>query len=115
MGQIDLLEIEVFLNQLKAKIPIYGIVFENREKNTQALLQLGITPIQRKEHIKQLSPKNYISGPLKDQFGGKPLWVFGKIITGQEVYIKVQINQRNKPVICISFHLAEYPLNFHFK
>ena len=115
MDSTDILEVEAFLNNLFAKLSIYGIVFENREKNTQTLLDLGITPSQRLEFIKSIVPTDYISGPTDDEFGGTPLWVFGQTIYSHEIYIKIQINTFGKPVICISFHTAEYQLNYAFK
>ncbi len=66
------LEVEEFLNFLKAKILIYDIIYENREKNTQALLDLGITEIQRRKHIENLQPEDFVSGPTSDNFGSTP-------------------------------------------
>lgn len=107
--------VESFLIHLKAKIPIYGIIYESREKNIQTLLNLGIIPRQRDEYIETLTFRNYVSGPHKDEFEGTPLWVFGRIIQAKEIYIKIQINTVNKPVICISFHFAAHPLTYPLK
>ena len=108
-------EVEGFLNTLKVKLSIYSIIFENRDKNNQTLLDLGITQVQRRKHIDNLQVEDYVSGPTPDNFGGTDIWVFGVDIYGTEIYIKLQINRLNKPVICISFHTAEYPLTFPFK
>ena len=43
------------------------------------------------------------------------MWVFGKDVKGREVHIKIMISNLNGQTICISFHLAEYPLNYPFK
>jgi len=115
MNSTDLLDVEAFLNNLFAKLSVYGIIYENREKNTQTLLDLGIASAQRLDFIKTIEPTDYISGPTEDEFGGTPLWVFGKTIYDHEIYIKIQINTFGRPVICISFHTAEHPLNYAFK
>ena len=115
MDSTELLDVEAFLHNLFAKLSVYGIIFENRDKNTQTLLDLGITASQRLDFIKALEPTDYISGPTEDEFGGTPLWVFGTIIYNHEIYIKIQINTFGKSVICISFHTAEHPLNYVFK
>lgn len=43
------------------------------------------------------------------------MWVFGKDIKGQEVYIKISLGQENTNTICVSFHIAEYKMNYKFK
>jgi hypothetical protein len=43
------------------------------------------------------------------------MWVFGKNVKGQEVYIKIMLGQPGRSTICISFHIAEHPLNYPFK
>jgi hypothetical protein len=86
--------------------------FLNREKNLQALLDLEIVRASRKEYLKALTTKDYFNGPIADQFGGRELWEFGKKIKGKEVYIKVSMGPVNKPVICISFHLAERKIKY---
>jgi len=109
------MEIEGFLNHLKTKLSIYNIVFENRDKNSKTLLELGITPQQRRSHIENIQVEDYVSGPTPDNFGGTDIWVFGVNIYGTEIYIKLQLNLQNRPVICISFHTAEFPLIYPFK
>jgi hypothetical protein len=37
-------EVETFLTTLKEKIKFFDVVFRTREKNQQAMLDLGITP-----------------------------------------------------------------------
>ena len=41
--------------------------------------------------------------------------VFGKDVKGREVFIKITLGYENGQTICISFHLAEYPLKYPFK
>jgi hypothetical protein len=42
------------------------------------------------------------------------MWVFGKDVKGQEVYIKITLG-KGSSALCISFHIAEHPMNYPFK
>lgn len=109
--------VKSFLQELKQIIKTWDIFFVNRPKNSvQDLADLGITANSRKEIIAQLEIEDYCEGPLPEtQFNGKELWVFGKIIKKQEVYIKLTISSATNNAICISFHKAEHPMEFPFK
>ena len=43
------------------------------------------------------------------------MWVFGKDVKGQEVYIKITLGLPNSSTICISFHIAEHPMTYPLK
>jgi hypothetical protein len=96
---------------------IWDIVFRNdRQKNTQALIDLEITPVKRREVIEKLVAGDYSEGPLTDTLNRlSPLWVFGKRVKQREVYIKITLGTVNCPVICISFHLAEHTMEYPLK
>ena len=117
MEKITLDEINAFLQDLSEKIKVFDIVFEDREKNRKALTDLEITHKQRIEFIKNMKPQDYISGPNKDtnDTSRPDYWVFGIKVKEQDVYVKVNLGYANKRVVCISFHIAEYPLEFPFK
>ena len=110
-------EIEQFLQGFKQKVEIFDIIFgDERGKNTDALAALDIIPNQRKEIIKTITVTDYSEGPitnLLNQLGD--LWVFGKEVNGQEVYIKICYGLPNKQTICISFHVAEHPMKYPYK
>jgi hypothetical protein len=112
-----LAEIQKFLNDFHQKVEVFDIFFiDEREKNLSALGELGIIKGMRKEVIQSLTVEDYSEGPIKNilnQWGD--LWVFGKDVKGQEVYIKISYGMPNKRAICISFHLAEYPMNYPYK
>ncbi len=110
-------DVEHFLKDLKVKIQIFGIIFlDDRSKNQQALLDLEILPKQRKEIIQDLKVEDYSEGPLAEKMHGLlPMWVFGKIINKKEIYIKISMGEKNSQAICISFHVAEYPMNYPLK
>ncbi|MHC1772098.1 MAG: toxin [Flexilinea sp.] len=90
-----------------------------REKNRQALIDLGITNKIRDEIIKTLSIEDYSSGPTKDIYHQGYYWVFGKDIDGKEVYIKLIIqtdSQGEDWATCYSFHPnEENPLKYPFR
>lgn len=66
MQKITIDDVSAFLTDLFTKIDIYELFVEKRDKNFQALLDLEITPLQRKRFIKQLKPEDYKSGPNPD-------------------------------------------------
>ena len=107
------LEVEKFLKELKVKTEVFGILFlDDRGKNQQALLDLEISPAQRKEIIVNLRSEDYIEGPLEEKMRGiLPMWVFGKEVKQKEAYIKISMGLENNYAVCISFHIAEHPLN----
>jgi len=63
-----------------------------------------------------LITEDYSQGPLDEKMHGiLPMWVFGKEVKGKEVYIKISMGLENTSAVCISFHIAEYPLKYPFK
>ena len=80
-------EVEQFLDKLKVKIEIFGIEVDD-----------------------------YCEGPIKEQLNGfGEMWVFGKDVKGQEVYIKIALGHPDSNTIVISFHIAEHSMSFPFK
>lgn len=71
-------EVSLFLKRFKDKAKIFSIVFrDDREKNTQALLDLEITALKRLEIIKNLKVDDFVEGPLEDTLNKvADLWVF---------------------------------------
>ena len=117
MKEISKSKIESFLTEFRTKMDVFDVIFENREKNIQALLDLEITSVRRKQYLRSLLVEDYISGPNADTNDKSrfPYWEFGKSIKNKDVYIKISLNKENKSVICISFHLAEFPLKYRYK
>ena len=110
-------EVESFLQELISKIDVFDILFlDDRGKNQQTILDLEIIPVKRKDIIKSLKPENYSGGPLDEKMHGiLPMWIFGKLVKGVEIYIKVSMGSFNSSVICISFHKAEHNINYPYK
>lgn len=94
------------------------ITYVGREKNWDALVELGLTTNQRTEIILGLTYTDYSQGPFPDEKGRKgEVWVFGVKHDSTDIYIKLKlVHTRNgdKPV-CISFHKAEFKLNYPLK
>jgi hypothetical protein len=115
MALID--SIKQFLKDFKLKLKIYDIIFlDSRNKNLQTLLDVEIKPMERRKVIENLKAEDYSEGPISDQnFVGSELWVFGKQLKNKEIYIKISMGLPNKKTICISFHIAEFPMKYPFK
>lgn len=110
-------EIEAFLKEFKTKMEIWPVLFrDDRGKNSQALAILEITAKAREKILQELTIRDYSEGPKDEKlYGGSAMWIFGKMIKKQEVYIKITLGAMGSSVICISFHLAEYKMNYPFK
>lgn len=87
-------EVELFLNQFKVKLEIWD----------------------RLNVVRSIEVEDYSEGPIKDQLNGfGEMWVFGKDIDGHEMYIKITLGHPGTNTICISFHIAEYPMQYPLK
>lgn len=73
-------EVERFLGQFKIKLEVFDILFlDGREKNSQALLDLGISRLERLEVVKSIRANDYSEGPIVDDLNNfREMWVFGK-------------------------------------
>ena len=101
---------------MKEKIKVFGIIYrDDRGKNAQTLVDLEITPKYRDTVIINLETEDYSEGPVIATLNlcGE-MWVFGKDVKGQEVYIKITLC-KGASALCISFHIAEPPMNYPFK
>ena len=110
-------DVELFLTQLIEKIKVFDVAFRPRGKNLNDLAELDITPIKRLEYLMNLKAEAYSGGPKKDTYDPtKPdYYEFGIHVKGEEVYIKISTGLPNKMVDCISFHIAEFPMNYPLK
>ena len=110
-------EVKSFLDQFNIKAQVFGILFrDDRPKNRETLLELGITQFQRELIVKSLIPQDYVEGPVIDELNRrKEMWVFGKDVKDREIYIKITLGYENGQTICISFHFAEHPLEYPLK
>lgn len=116
MNSISKSEIKSFLDEFKIKMKTFGVIFKDREKNLQALLDLEITAIERNEHLLNLKVEDYYGGPKTDSYDPESLsfWEFGITLKKTQVYIKISL-WKSKKVLCISFHPAERKMIFPYK
>ena len=110
-------KVEFFLKDFKEKMKFWDVLFrDDRGKNAQALVDLELRPIDRKAILESLETKDHSEGPLAEKlYGGADMWVFGKTVKKREVYIKITIGAMGSNVICISFHLAQFKMNYPLK
>lgn len=68
------------------------------------------------ERLKELAVHEY-SHTLFDRDNDNPplLFVFGKDIQERIIYIKLKIREGKKKIICVSFHYAEYVLEYPYQ
>jgi hypothetical protein len=87
------------------------------EKNLKTLAKLEMTIDDVKKEILSLSVIDYIAGPLKDPKIKGDIWIFKRIIQGEDIYIKLKLwgDKRDLEVRVLSFHIAERPLSYYFK
>lgn len=110
-------DVQTFLESFKIKLDIWGIIFrDDRGKNFQTLLDLDIKPNDRVAILKQINVEDFVEGPMEDTlYRNSDMWVFGKDVKGEEVYIKISIGRENQHTLCVSFHIAEHVLNYPFR
>ena len=114
-------EVGSFLQLVKETIsnPVteQGWVLVPRPENKECILQLGFKIPDIKETVLGLSVEDYCEGPCRDRDQPGELWIFGKVIENQTVYIKLKLASFGpvRIVRIISFHFAEYPLNYPLK
>lgn len=115
--QLVHLPLAVFLKEFKLLVQSVGLYVINRVENQQSLADLGMTQENRKDLILSLTIQDYCSGPGADKDQPGEIWVFGKEVDCQEVYIKLKIADTGSMKIakCISFHAARYPLIYPYK
>ena len=89
----------------------------SRKKNEATKIQLGLTDEDIREEILGLSVNDYCGGPCEDKEVKGDVWIFGKVIREEEVYIKLKLagDEKGQGVRIISFHIPEKPLRYPFR
>lgn len=110
-------EVLDFLNLFKACVTLNLCQVKDREKNRQGLIDLGMTPNERRDLLLELAPEDYCAGPKPDDTDAtKEVWEFGKRVGGVEVYIKLRVTEdrrrRTHRAMVWSFHPAEHPMRY---
>ncbi|HEY3282615.1 MAG TPA: hypothetical protein VGN26_10105 [Armatimonadota bacterium] len=100
---------EEFLNRCKTILVTFGLVFVPRNKNRQALSDLGLSIVDAKAIVLKLTPDCYVRGPDPDEDGSSgEVWVFGPKVGRQTIYVKLKLD--GCIAKCLSFHPPERPL-----
>ena len=92
-----------------------NIEIADRKKNMDTFAMLGITATGCLEYLRQLTYKNYLSGPSDDRDTGeeKCVWEFGITIRELDIYIKIK-HRTEDNMLVLSFHKAEQPFIFRY-
>ena len=109
-------QVTLFLFQFK-EFAQKTFSFAERDKSLDTIARLGITVQQAKDEILGLTYEDYCGGPIPDidsKKGGK-YWEFGKLIRGQEIFIKLKTVSEYGAAICFSFHIPERQIEYPFK
>ena len=90
-------EVNAFLKEFKERAKLFDIVYvDSKPNNIDTLTALDITLNDRKNYVLSLETEDYCQGPDKNDYPDQnDVWVFGKQIKGQEVYLICSI------IVCI--------------
>jgi len=116
MRNVQPSQVILFLVQFK-KFAQNKFTFAERGKSRDAIAHLGITFQQAKQEILGLTHEDYYRGPIPDTDSkkGGEYWEFGKLISGQEIFIKLKTVSKYGVAICFSFHIPERQIEYPFK
>ena len=96
-------------------------IIKSKKKEAQystpyTLLDLDYDTDDVVERLKELRVEEYSETKIdKDDLNPPLLYVFGKNIDGKQVYIKLKIKEnKQKHILCVSFHYAEREMNFPY-
>ena len=114
-ASIFILQVKEAITNPVGKWRTWDIVL--RQENIEGMAELGFTQEDVRDEILDLDVFDYSQGPVPDRDIKGDLWIFGRIIQGKEIYIKLKLAQLQslKLVKIISFHQANRPLNYPFK
>lgn len=110
-------QVRKFLLEFKGIATNEGVDIIPRHDTRATLQYLGLTFKNLEEILLVLSVSDFSEGPLKDDKKAGSLWVFGKIVKGAEIYIKLKVANVSGVRIakCISFHIPVHPMEYPFQ
>lgn len=88
-----------------------------RPENKDCMAELGFRFSDIRDVILGLSVADYCEGPVSDHDRPGDFWVFGKMMDGREVYIKLKLASLDvlRMLRVVSFHFAKEPICYPFK
>lgn len=102
-----------FLKRFKGIAVDDRVIFVERESWKATLTWLGITPRQATEAVIALEVSDYFKGtPFTEDPRGKETCEFGCTVLNEEVYVKLQIDNKRNKAICISFHIPKWSMKY---
>jgi len=108
-------QVKLFLFQFKEWAQKHFSLYP-RDEGMDTMARLGITIPQAKQEILGLTYEDYYRGPIPDTGSkGGEYWEFGKIICGEEIFIKLKTLAEYKVAICFSFHKPEETIEYPYK
>ena len=121
-GDSKKLAIGDFLQEVKQTVTRHGgkdqgWVLVKRKENMDCLAELELGFRDVRDIILDLLVTDYCDGPVPDRDMPGDLWVFGKVIAGKEVYIKLKLAAFGslRLVRVVSFHIAGESLCYPYK
>ncbi len=115
MRNVQPSQVTLFLVQFK-EFAQNKFTFAESDKSRDAITHLGISFQQAKQEILGLTYEDYYRGPITDtEPKGGEYWEFGKIICGQEIFIKLKTVSKYRVAVCFSFHIPEEKIEYPYK
>lgn len=108
-------QVEEFLAKVVACIERGQFLHTDNVKNIHTCAVLDISAAEQIEYIIRLSCSDYYRGPKPDRKRPYQTVIeFGKMINGQEIYIKLAVGERSglMNARCLSFHVPEKQMDY---
>ena len=122
MGDVNRTAVRDFLLEVKNTITKPPCNWQTwvlipRKENRDCISELEFNSQDVRDVILGLSVTDYCEGPVQDRDKIGDFWVFGKVISDREVYIKLKLASLSelKLVRVVSFHKASRPLCYPYK
>ena len=111
--------VQIFLRDFKNAAKGNFDFSYRRGKNLETLTELGLTIQDCKDIIISLAVEDCCKQPEddRDEVRGGSVWFFGKSVGGHDIYIKLKLVDRGEKKLaqCLSFHIADHPLQYPLK
>jgi hypothetical protein len=111
---------EVFLDEVRSLVRS-SFFLHRSEKTERTRSELGFTNEQLKEVIESLTAEDFSEIAVELDGSSGTAWVFGKKISGRDIYIKLEISRfsnsgdEKSTLYCWSFHFSDRPMSYPFK
>ena len=115
MRDVERWKVTLFLFQFK-EFAQKNFSFAEWDKSLDTIARLGITIQQAKDEILGLTYEDYYRGPIPDKdHKGEEFWEFGRIICGEEIFIKLKTVSKHSVAVCFSFHIPDETIEYPYK